>query len=51
VLDCLRQTAAKEGPLALWKGFGPTWARLGPWQLTFWVSFEQLRLATGMSGF
>jgi solute carrier family 25 uncoupling protein 27 len=42
---------AHEGPLALYKGFVPGWLRLGPWQLTFWVSYEQLRIATGLGGF
>lgn len=50
-LDCLRKTVKGEGVLALWKGFWPTWVRLGPWQLIFWVSYEQLRRHTGLSTF
>jgi solute carrier family 25 uncoupling protein 27 len=42
---------AHEGPMALYKGFVPGWLRLGPWQLTFWVAYEQLRIATGLGGF
>ena len=40
-----------EGWRGLYAGFLPTWARLGPWQLTFWVTYEQLRKASGLSGF
>ncbi|CAA6662246.1 unnamed protein product [Spirodela intermedia] len=36
---------------ALWKGFLPTWARLGPWQFVFRVSYERLRRAAGLSSF
>lgn len=43
-VDCLMQTVRHEGVLGLYKGFIPTWARLGPWQLTFWVVYERLRL-------
>ncbi|KAK1307687.1 Mitochondrial uncoupling protein 3 [Acorus calamus] len=50
-LDCLVRTVRAEGFGALWKGFFPTWARLGPWQFVFWVSYEQLRRAAGMSSF
>jgi solute carrier family 25 uncoupling protein 27 len=51
VVDCLLQTSRKEGVLALYKGFLLTWSRLGPWQLTFWVSYEQMRGAFGMKSF
>lgn len=50
-LDCLRKTVKAEGVMALWKGFFPTWTRLGPWQFVFWVSYEQLRRVSGLSSF
>ena len=49
--DCLVKTVRHEGIRALWKGFLPTWARLGPWQFVFWVSYEKLRRASGISSF
>lgn len=49
--DCLVKTARGEGVRALWKGFFPTWARLGPWQFVFWVSYEKLRHIAGLSSF
>ncbi|PKA65638.1 Mitochondrial uncoupling protein 3 [Apostasia shenzhenica] len=49
--DCLMKTVKFEGVLALWKGFFPTWARLGPWQFVFWVSYERCRHAAGISSF
>lgn len=50
-LDCLTKTVKAEGVMALWKGFFPTWTRLGPWQFVFWVSYEQLRRVSGLSSF
>ncbi|KAG6514737.1 mitochondrial uncoupling protein 3-like [Zingiber officinale] len=49
--DCLYKTVKHEGLSALWKGFFPTWARLGPWQFVFWVSYEKLRQISGLSSF
>ncbi|KAF5449591.1 hypothetical protein F2P56_030021 [Juglans regia] len=49
--DCLVKTVRIEGLRALWKGFFPTWARLGPWQFVFWVSYEKLRQISGLSSF
>ncbi|XP_057542291.1 mitochondrial uncoupling protein 3 [Amaranthus tricolor] len=49
--DCLVKTCKVEGVRALWKGFFPTWARLGPWQFVFWVSYEKLRLIAGLPSF
>jgi solute carrier family 25 (mitochondrial uncoupling protein), member 27 len=50
-LDCLVKTVRYEGVTALWKGFLPTWGRLGPWQFVFWVSYERLRHISGISSF
>ena len=50
-LDCWRKVVANEGFTALYKGFMPGWLRLGPWQLVFWCSYEQLRILTGIGGF
>ncbi|GAB4840043.1 Mitochondrial uncoupling protein 3 [Ancistrocladus abbreviatus] len=49
--DCLVKTVKAEGLRALWKGFLPTWARLGPWQFVFWVSYEKFRQLAGLSSF
>ena len=50
-IDCLAQTVSKEGVLALYKGFVPIWTRMGPWSLTFWVSYEEIRALSGSSSF
>ena len=50
-LDCLRQTVRNEGLGALYKGWLPTWMRMAPWSLTFFLSFEQMRRVTGMASF
>lgn len=49
--DCVVKTVRFEGVRALWKGFFPTWARLGPWQFVFWVSYEKFRLIVGLPSF
>ncbi|KAL6547079.1 Mitochondrial uncoupling protein 3 [Orobanche minor] len=49
--ECLVKTIKIEGLRALWKGFFPTWARLGPWQFVFWVSYEKFRLIAGLQSF
>jgi solute carrier family 25 (mitochondrial uncoupling protein), member 27 len=50
-LDCLKQTVRAEGFQALYKGWLPTWLRMAPWSLVFFLSFEQLRRLTGQSSF
>lgn len=50
-LDCWIKVVKNEGPMALYKGFIPGWLRLGPWQLVFWCSYEQLRILSGIGGF
>jgi len=50
-LACIKDTFVNEGFLAFYKGFFPCWARLGPWQFFFWVSYEKLRNVVGIKGF
>nr|XP_056712801.1 mitochondrial uncoupling protein 4 [Euleptes europaea] len=49
--DCLFQAIQGEGFLSLYKGFVPTWMRMAPWSLVFWLSYEQIRRITGISSF
>ncbi|KAI6239097.1 Cht-1 [Aphelenchoides fujianensis] len=49
--DCLRQIVRAEGIPALYRGFLPTYIRMAPWSLTFWVSFEKIRHLTGAPSF
>jgi len=42
IVDCVLSTIRKEGPLAFYKGFVPSYARLAPWQLVFFTTFEAL---------
>ena len=51
IVDCFRQTVKNEGLGALYKGWLPTWMRMAPWSLTFFLSFEQLRRLAGLSSF
>ena len=39
------QVVRQEGPLALWKGFTPAYARLGPHTVLVLVFLEQLNAA------
>lgn len=42
-IDCFVQTFKTEGFLALYKGFVPTWFRMGPWNIIFFITYEQLK--------
>lgn len=44
-------TYQHEGFRGLYKGFWPTWARMAPWSLTFWLTYEEIRKICGLSGF
>ncbi|XP_068867855.1 mitochondrial uncoupling protein 4 isoform X2 [Aphelocoma coerulescens] len=50
-MDCLIQTVQGEGFLSLYKGFIPTWMRMAPWSLVFWLTYEQIRRMCGVSSF
>ena len=50
-LDCLRKTVQEEGFAALYKGAFPSWLRIAPWSLTFFLTFEQLRRVCGLASF
>ncbi|XP_031624685.1 mitochondrial uncoupling protein Bmcp [Contarinia nasturtii] len=41
--DCGLQTVRNEGFSALYKGFIPTWFRMGPWNIIFFITYEQLK--------
>lgn len=47
MLDALRQTAAKDGVLSLWRGFTPYFLRLGPHTLLTFLMLEQLKATYG----
>ena len=42
MVDCAMKTVRSEGLLSLYKGFTPAYARLAPWQLVFFLVFEQM---------
>ncbi|CAF0864518.1 unnamed protein product [Didymodactylos carnosus] len=42
-IDCLTKTVKNEGFFALYKGFVPNWLRLGPWNVVFFIAYEQLK--------
>ncbi|NXK11874.1 UCP4 protein, partial [Herpetotheres cachinnans] len=50
-MDCLIQTVKGEGFMSLYKGFIPTWMRMAPWSLVFWLTYEQIRRICGVSSF
>lgn len=51
VLDCYTKTIRNEGFFAIYRGFIPTWMRLGPWHLIFWMTSENLRKIAGIETF
>ncbi|XP_050821188.1 brain mitochondrial carrier protein 1 [Gopherus flavomarginatus] len=42
-LDGLVKTWKSEGFFALYKGFWPNWLRLGPWNIIFFITYEQFK--------
>ncbi|CAJ1064198.1 mitochondrial uncoupling protein 2-like isoform X1 [Xyrichtys novacula] len=45
VLNCAAAMMTKEGPLAFYKGFMPSFLRLGSWNVVMFVTYEQLKRA------
>lgn len=37
------QTVRHEGVMALYRGFIPTWLRMGPWNIIFFITYERLK--------
>ncbi|NXR32182.1 UCP4 protein, partial [Zosterops hypoxanthus] len=50
-MNCLIQTVQGEGFMSLYKGFIPTWLRMAPWSLVFWLTYEQIRRMCGVTYF
>ena len=48
-LDCVLKTARAEGPLGLYKGFAPAYARLAPHRVVHFVTLEQLNRLAGVA--
>lgn len=44
-LNCALTMVAKEGPLSFYKGFMPSFLRLGSWNVVMFVTYEQLKRA------
>ncbi|XP_058401608.1 putative mitochondrial transporter UCP3 isoform X3 [Diceros bicornis minor] len=44
-LDCMLKMVAHEGPTAFYKGFTPSFLRLGSWNVVMFVTYEQLKRA------
>uniref|UniRef100_A0A3P8S7H4 Dicarboxylate carrier UCP2 n=1 Tax=Amphiprion percula TaxID=161767 RepID=A0A3P8S7H4_AMPPE len=45
VLKCAAAMMTQEGPLAFYKGFMPSFLRLGSWNVVMFVTYEQLKRA------
>ncbi|XP_077154903.1 dicarboxylate carrier SLC25A8 [Ranitomeya variabilis] len=44
-LNCALTMLRKEGPMAFYKGFMPSFLRLGSWNIVMFVTYEQLKRA------
>ncbi|GAB1292389.1 Mitochondrial uncoupling protein 3 [Apodemus speciosus] len=44
-LHCMLRMVAQEGPTAFYKGFVPSFLRLGAWNVMMFVTYEQLKRA------
>jgi len=43
-IDCLIKTVKYEGVMALYNGFIPTFFRMGPWNIIFFIIYERLKV-------
>lgn len=43
VLDCLRQMIKENGPRSLYKGFVPSFTRIGSWNIIMFVCYEEIK--------
>ncbi|RWS07992.1 mitochondrial uncoupling protein 4-like protein [Dinothrombium tinctorium] len=50
-IDCFMKCVKQEGFFSLYKGFIPCWMRMGPWSLTFWITYEKFRNWGGVKSF
>lgn len=50
-LDCFSVTLRTEGAMAFYKGLCPTFFRIGPYSVLFFMSYEQLKKMSEMSLF
>ncbi|KAK6046600.1 hypothetical protein COOONC_15895 [Cooperia oncophora] len=50
-IDCFVKIVRQEGFFSLYKGFLPSYIRMAPWSLTFWVSYEEIRKFVGAPSF
>lgn len=41
--DCISKTVKNEGVLALYKGFLPSYLRIGPWTMIFFLTYEKCK--------
>jgi len=44
VFSCAKLLLINEGPLAFYKGFLPSFTRLGLWNIVMWISYEQYKI-------
>lgn len=42
-LDCISKTVRNEGVLALYKGLIPSYLRIGPWTMIFFLTYEKCK--------
>lgn len=47
-MECAVATVRNEGVQALYKGFVPAFTRMGPWNIIFFLVYEQLKRATSV---
>ncbi|NWV43700.1 UCP3 protein, partial [Grantiella picta] len=48
-LSCLLALLVQDGPAGLYKGFVPSFLRLGSWNVVMFVSYEQLQRAVALA--
>jgi len=51
VMNCIAKIYQEKGLFYFWRGSFLNWVRLGPWQMIFWMTYENLALWTRQKTF
>jgi len=51
LIKCIYTLYQQHGLFYFWRGSLLNWVRLGPWQMVFWVTYENLAILTGNKTF
>jgi hypothetical protein len=51
LMNCILSIYKEKGLFYFWRGSLLNWIRLGPWQMIFWMTYENLAIVTKQKTF